>query len=116
MRYYDGSHEYLKDASSRQGCWQRLFLVRDVGNPYDKNAVALHNGAIRLGHVVRGQAATVAKVLDEMAKELGGDAVIVVQTMCAIDNWATLVRVKPIAYSPERPARKFARDELKKGA
>jgi hypothetical protein len=116
MRYYEGSHEYLKDASTRLGCWQRLFLVRDVGNKYDKNAVALHNGATRLGHVARDQAVEVAKALDEMAKELGGDAVIVVQTFGTIDNWATSVRVKPIAYCVERPARKFARDELKKGA
>ena len=116
MRYYEGSHEYLKDASTRLGCWQRLFLVRDVNNQYDKNAVALHNGATRLGHITRDQAGAVAKVLDEMAKDLGSDAVIVVQTMGTIDNWVTSVRLKPIAYSPERPARKFAQDELKKGA
>lgn len=116
MRYYDGSHEYIQDASGRLGCWQRLFLVRDVGNKYDANAVALHNGATRLGHVSRDQAGEVTKVLNAMAAELGSDAVIVVQTVGTIDNWATAVRVKPIAYTPERPARKFARSELKKGA
>lgn len=112
MRFYAGAHEYLKEAASRKGPAQRLFLVRDVGNPYDVNAVALHNGATRLGHVVRDEARGVARVLDKLTADIGGDAVIVVEINGAINNWMPCIKVKPIAYTPERPARKFARYEL----
>lgn len=116
MRYYDGSHEYIEEATERLGCWQRLFLVRDVDNRHDKNAVMLHSGGQRLGYVVRDQTETVARALDDLRAQTGIDVVLVVQVVGKVSNWTTAIKVKPIAYSPERPARKFARSELKKGA
>lgn len=43
---------------------EELTLVREKGNKHDRFAVAVHDGALKLGYVPRQEAPAVAKAID----------------------------------------------------
>lgn len=118
FKYYSGAADVIKESMTRKGCHQRLFLVRDINNPYDKEAVALHTGTKKLGHLAAAVANGkngVFSILKQLSDELGSEAIIAVE-LKKYNTWDTFAYVKPIAYAPERPARKFAEALEQKGA
>jgi len=85
MRFYPGAFEYLKEASRRRDVFdQHLYLVADVTNKHDCNAVMLHNGKQKLGSVNALQATALRKVFAKWRAEPDspGDEVIV----CRVDR------------------------------
>lgn len=117
MRHYKDAHERIIEASRRPPEEQCLFLVPDVGNKFDKNAVMLHDGVRRLGHIAANECAEVKRLLDKEALERGQDAVLVVNIPpIKTDNfiWSTSFNVKVVGIVYERIARKFAPTIVKK--
>lgn len=113
MRYYPQAHEKIVAASLRPADEQLLFLVADINNPHDKNAVALHDGRVKLGHVIAQSAGMVKRELDKLSAEHGQDQVLVVQVAPIKDAgdfaWSTSLNIKVVGYVYERIARKLAR-------
>ncbi len=109
MRFYDGAADYLRQAAKRSDLEQRVFLLRDVGNPHDDNAVMAHNGKHKLGHVSRHEAKKVCEVLDELKRGAGSDQVLLLSIPPSevTGNYAS-IQGKVIGFCPERPARKYA--------
>lgn len=117
MRFYQGAHDYL--LSQR---WvadyedKRLFLVPEVNNQYDSNAIMLHNGKQKLGSV-SAEDASKLRLLFEKNK----DRVLV----CNMDSFSgydksqfsrlASIKVYPKQWADERPARKYADQLSKKG-
>ncbi len=82
MRFYPGAFEYLVKASRRIMCDQCLYLVPEVDNNHDVNAVMLHNGEQKLGSVSADAAPELKNLLklwktSEIGKEYNTDDVIV---------------------------------------
>lgn len=112
MRHHAGSFDALIAASKRAARDQVLFLVADINNKFDQNAVMLHNGKVKLGYVAAAEAAKVKKILLDLTKERGQDQVIVV-TLPPVKNegdfsWSSSVTVKGVGFVYERIARKHA--------
>ena len=112
MRHYKDSFDTIIAASKRPAKDQCLFLVADVGNKFDANAVMLHDGRVKLGYVAASEAAKVKGILTSLASEHGQDQVIVV-TVPPVKNegdfsWSTSISVKAVGYVYERVARKHA--------
>lgn len=112
MRHHKDSFDKIIAASKRPVKDQCLFLVPDVGNKFDSNAVMLHDGKVKLGYVAAGEAAKVKAILTQLAAEHGQDQVIVV-TVPRVKNegdfsWSTSINVKAVGYVYERVARKHA--------
>lgn len=122
MRFYDGAHEELFKVIYKQPEDQCLYLVADVGNTYDSNAVKLHNGKQKLGSVAAEFAKPVRAMLDRWSKEDGFDSVIVCKLDLTTINGNNIgsfkkfasVYVKGFSRVNERAARKFA-DSIRKG-
>lgn len=111
MRHHSGSFDLISSASRRPLTDQCLFLVPDVHNKFDKNAVMLHNGSNKLAYVAAQEAIEVRKVLQEEADARGHDVVLVVTTTPIKEDgafkWATSFNVKVIGVVYERVARKY---------
>ena len=112
MRHHAGSFDKLIAASKLAARDQCLFLVPDVSNKFDANAVMLHDGKVKLGYVAAGEALGVKKILDKLTKERGQDQVIVV-TVPPVKRegdfaWSTSITVKGVGFVYERVARKHA--------
>ena len=111
MRYYKSSFRRIAAASKREAAEQALFLVSDIGNKFDKNAVMLHDGTNKLGHVAATEAAQIRRILDQETTNEGQDQVIVVY-LPEIKNdgnfeWSTSFNVTATGIVYERLARKF---------
>lgn len=115
MRFYTGAHKALWEASKKSatGMQQHLYLVAEVDNNHDINAVMLHNGKQKLGSVTSIQAAAIKQLLQGMRDKAGNDQVVV----CFVDR--IYESVEDFAYRGsitihgkysvnERLARKFA--------
>lgn len=115
MRHHTDSGEFIYDASLLEPSEQRLFLVRDVNNQFDSNAVMLHNGARKLGYVSAQQAPKIRKVIDELSLIEGKDQVLVLnlakQESPSATIWATSLDMKVVGYVYERIARKLATEK-----
>lgn len=109
MRFHDDSHARIIAASKRSGYHQRLFLVPDVRNAHDDNAVMLHNGAHKLAYVSRGEAPKVRKLLDELREKAGFDVVLVMHSQpinLPGSSWANVFQLRAVGVVHERMARK----------
>jgi len=66
---------YYEGALTRVGALksgERVLLQREPTNPHDKNAVAVFSeDGVKLGHVPRTEAPTVAKAIDEWREPWG---------------------------------------------
>lgn len=116
MKYYEGNQAFdrITESSQRPVEDQLLFLVQDVHNKFDKNAVMLHDGSRKLGHVVQAEAIAIRALLDRVGSERGQDQVIIV-TLPKILNkdafkWSSSFNVKGIGMVYERIARKHAQN------
>jgi hypothetical protein len=117
MKYYKGAHDRIIEASRRAPEDQCLFLVPDVNNKFDKDAVMLHDGVAKLGHIAAGECAEVKRFLEKERLTRGQDAVLVVHVPPIKSdsfNWSTSFNVKVVGIVYERIARKFAQSILKK--
>lgn len=117
MKYYTNAHERIIEASRREPKDQCLFLVPDVNNKFDKDAVMLHDGVQKLGHVAAAECGAVRRYLEKEALARGQDAVLVVYVPpIKSDNfqWSTSFNVKAVGIVYERIARKFAPTIVKK--
>jgi hypothetical protein len=114
MKYYERNQAFdrIVEASTRRTVDQLLFLVQDVNNPFDKDAVMLHDGVKKLGHVAAPEASAIKKFLDEIGIERNQNHVIVVsmQPIASKDafKWSTSFNVQGIGMIYERIARKYA--------
>lgn len=118
MKYYKGAHDRIIEASRRAPKDQCLFLVPDVNNKFDQDAVMLHDGVHKLGHIAAHECAAVRKFLDKEALDQGQDAVLVVTVPPITNdsfNWSTSFNVKVVGIVYERIARKFAPTIVNKG-
>lgn len=111
MRHYPESFERIIDASKRADCDQRLFLVHDVGNKFDNNAIMLHDGQRKLGYVAAAEAPKIRKILDQLAQQNDGQDQVLVVKHFKISNeatfcWKSSISVTAIGYVHERIARK----------
>ena len=117
MRFYQGAHDYLlaqRWVSEYED--KRLFLVPEVNNRYDTNAIMLHNGKQKLGSVSAEDAARLRPLFDA-----NKDQVLV----CNMDSFSgydksqfsrlASIKVYPKQWADERPARKYADLLSKKG-
>lgn len=111
MKYYKGAHGRIIEASRRAPEDQCLFLVSDVHNQFDKNAVMLHDGVQKLGHIAAEECGAIRKLLEKESLDRGQDAVLVVHVPPIKSdsfNWDTSFNVKVVGIVYERIARKFA--------
>lgn len=116
MKYYKNAFDRIIEASQRAPEDQCLFLVADVNNKFDKNAVMLHNGVQKLGHISASECGVVKRFLSDEALERGQDVVLVVSMLPANDtfHWNSSFTVKVVGLVNERVARKYAATISKK--
>lgn len=116
MRHYDYAIEKIVRASLKPDRDQCLFLVLDVGNRFDKNAVMLHNGNGKLGHVSAKQATEISDIIRRETASAGQDQVLVVRVSpiesAGSFGYSTSLNVEAVGFIYERIARKFAKGEL----
>jgi hypothetical protein len=114
MKHYECNKAFdrIIEASAFEPEDQLLFLVPDVHNKHDENAVMLHDGVRKLGHVAAREAYEIRKYLEKEAVEQSQDQVIVVSIRPINDpgafKWSTSVNVTGIGIVYERIARKYA--------
>lgn len=121
MRFYAGAHEYLHKAGQQRDVFdQYLYLVPEVDNKYDVNAVMLHNGKQKLGSVEAKDAAKVKRLFDEWkdANPMHLDDVIVVRMDQVYQHLSDFkyrgsIPVRGMYRIHERLARKFSNKHLK---
>lgn len=117
MKYYNGAYERIIEASRRAPEDQCLFLVHDVGNKFDKDAIMLHDGVSKLGHIAASECGAVRAFLSKEG-QLRGQDVVLVAYVPTIKNdsfsWSTSFSVKAVGLINERVARKFAATISKK--
>lgn len=116
MKYYDNAYDRIIEASLRAPADQCLFLVPDIYNTHDSNAIMLHDGRRKLGHVARGEAAFIKRFLEKEAAAEGNDQVLVVSVSSILDKsfmWTSSFTVRIAGIVHERIARKHARKLLK---
>jgi hypothetical protein len=115
MRHHGAAFDKIIAASKRPAKDQCLFLVADVNNKFDANAVMLHNGKVKLGYVAAAEAARVKAVLDDLSKASGQDHVLVVKhaevRRPGDFSWCTATNVTAVGHVYERIARKFAQKQ-----
>lgn len=104
---------------------QLLFLVADVNNKLNTNAVMLHDGIRKLGYVVATQAPEIRALLDKLSLEMGQDFVIVVSfNFPAMTGGydpktfeqSSSINVSGVGMVYERLARKYAQEAEKIGS
>jgi len=119
MRFYKDSYESLIRAAKIPTHEERfLFLVPEVNNGTDVNAVMLHDGKKKLGSVAAGEAPVLKGLFESWKAERGHDEVVVltfrnqpnVDSQYMIDNFKRLgsIKVRGLYRVNERLARKFA--------
>lgn len=122
MRFYAGAHEYLHRASKLDVFDQCLYLVPELDNKYDVNAVMLHNGKKKLGSVEANDAARVKRLIQQWKNENGGgitgeDVVVVRCDRIMIDpqtfEFKGSIVVRGMYRVNERLARKFSNKHRK---
>lgn len=120
MRFYPTSIESLQRAALIQEPEAKLlFLVGEVDNEYDINAVMLHDGKNKIASVCSEDARSVRAMLQQWRDKTGVDNVIV----CSFNKYAAAhemknymsIKLKCHYRVDERLARKFAGEEHKKG-
>lgn len=110
MRFYEGAHEYLFKALKLRSYQQCVYLVPEVDNKYDSNAVMLHNGKQKLGSV----SATEAPAIKRLLESYGKNNVLICSYATGWDmNFESFKRLGSISVWSteivnERLARKFA--------
>lgn len=114
MKYYEHNRAFdrIVAASNMPDEDQLLFLVPDEGNKFDTNAVSLHDGVRKLGHVSAREAPMIRKFIDRLSREKGQDQVLVVKARQIANKdsfkWSTSFNVSCIGVVYERIARKHA--------
>lgn len=116
MRFYPGAHSYLHKASQRRDTLdQCLYLVAEVDNKYDVNAVMLHNGKMKLGSVNATDTAKIKRLLNEWHQQnakAGEDVIVCRCDAIYIDpqtfGFKGSVQVHGMHRVNERLARKFS--------
>lgn len=109
-KYYDGLAEYDMFAEEDKF----LFLLPDVKNRYDINAVMLHNGKTRIGHVSRG--AGLSSMCEQFKswgvhpKERTANTVLVCKLVARLGEDLIIAATHRVN---ERKARKYAQLKLK---
>ena len=83
MRFYAGAFDWLLKAAQTKDIYdQHLYLVAEVDNDNDINAVMLHNGKRKLGNVAANEAPALKRILTSWKSGPKGDDVVV----CSIDR------------------------------
>lgn len=119
MRFYDGAYDSLiKSAKLPTGSERFMFIVPEVGNAKDVNAVMLSNGKRKVASIAAEEAAVLRKLFEGWREETGYDEVIVVDfarqprvnTTFEVEHFKRLgsIKVKGLYRVHERLARKFA--------
>lgn len=119
MRFYDGSFDALIKAAHQPTPTKRcLFLVPEVKNTHDVNAIMLSNGKQKIASVSAADAPAIRLLFENWRREVGYDEVIVVDFVCEpllktstdIVHFKRLgsIRVEGLYRVHERLARKFA--------
>ena len=119
MRFYPGSYDSLiKSIRTRDETERFMFIVPEVNNATDSNAIMLSDGRKKIGSVAASEAAVLRRVFEKWRAERGYDEVVVVQfkyppsvdTTYDVENFKRLgsFGVKGIYRVHERLARKFA--------
>jgi hypothetical protein len=115
MRHHANSFDKIIAASSRPVHEQLLFLVPDVNNRFDKNAVMLHDGQNKLGYVAAREVPQVKEIIDELSKQAGQDQVLVVEVQPVINprdfSWSSSFNARVVGAVYERIARKCAQGD-----
>lgn len=120
MRFYSGAHEVLLNTSKQKVDDQLLFLVAEVDNNHDINAVMLHNGKQKLGSVTATEAPRLKQMLQKWRDSNDGKDDVVVCRMWRIDHSLDYfknmgsISVRGVHRVNERLARKFS-DFSRKG-
>jgi len=119
MRFYDGAHdELIKLAKAATYEEPYMFILPEVNNTTDPNAVMLSNGRRKIGSVAAGEAGKLRRIFAEWRHEMDFDEVLVVDfvrtpivhTAYDCDNFKHVasIKVRGIYRVHERLARKFA--------
>lgn len=108
MRFYD-SFDRITEMSGQRVEDQRFFLVREPTNKFDKNAVMLHDGVKKLGHVAAQEAIQISKIINELISIHGEERVLIATTKLKNTDflWSSSFSVEIIGHVYERHARKF---------
>lgn len=80
MRFYDGSFDALIKAAKEPSGFpeeKMLFILPEVNNRVDSNAIMLSNGKQKLGSVAAIEAAKLRGMFDRWKREKGYDEVVV---------------------------------------
>lgn len=78
MRFYDGSYDTLVKAHKSPKKLP-LFLLPQVGNPHDKNAIMLSDGSKKLASVLATEAESIKNTFGKWTHESGVPEVMVVE-------------------------------------
>ncbi len=122
MRFYAGAQEYLPKAGQYHDVFdQFLYLVPEVDNKYDVNAVMLHNGKQKLGSVEAKDAAKLKRLLTDWRDQNRSntdDVIVVRMDTLSHENlndfkFRGSITVRGMHRVNERLARKFANKHLK---
>jgi hypothetical protein len=110
MKHYKDFFDKIIEISMRDRPDQGLFLVADIYNKFDTNAVMLHNGVSKLGSVNAQAAPAIRKIIDDETAKRGQDVVLVVSVppLPASTHWSSSLTVAVVGVVYERIARKFA--------
>jgi len=114
MRFYQGAHEYLFGAAKLGHYEQCLYLVPEVDNNHDINAVMLHNGKNKLGSVSASEAPALRQLFKMLRNRDGFDSVLICKMQIFIPGPLRLFKevgsfvVTSNEIVNERLARKFA--------
>jgi len=119
MRFYDGSYDSLiRSARQPVKSHRLMFLVPEVDNKQDVNAVMLSNGRQKIASIAAAEAPMLKALFERWRREKGYDEVIVVDFVCTpsvetqweVNSFKRLgsIKVKGLYRVHERLARKFA--------
>jgi hypothetical protein len=114
MRFHGDAIRLIdKIKSESSSLRQCLYLVPEVGNQYDKNAVMLHDGKRKLGYVSREFASTIRPVLEQWKRQnednqTGDDVVVCTLVNSGWNSHESTTFVTGIFRVNERVARKFS--------
>jgi hypothetical protein len=112
--YSQGASSLYRASQVKEKLERFLFLIPDVANKHDANAVMIHDGKRKLGYVAASEAPRVRALFDRWRAEDGFDSVVVCDIGWMSDHsYAHLKRtntaeVTGLARVHERAARKYA--------
>lgn len=109
MRHYDDAFNRIIEMSKLPKERQRFFLVREPTNPYDKNAVMLHDGVRKLGHVAATEAIRINKIIQKLVADTNNEQVLIATIKPKTEEfrWVSSFSFEIIGHVYERYARKF---------